>query len=140
MTGNELPENSLEITMPSLILGAAKIFRITDKISAAADLDLRFFFDGKRHVLIPMGFTGIDPYIGSEWVYNDWIALRFGFGQFQWSDGLDGRNELTLQPNIGMGIKFKNLHLDYALTDIGDLAVAQYSNIISLRYTIPGSK
>ena len=136
LTGNELPKNSLEITNPSLILGAAKKFRISEKISAVADLDLRFFFDGERHVLIPMGFTGIDPYIGSEWVYNDWIALRFGFGQFQWADGLDGQKEISLQPNIGLGIKFRNLSLDYALTDIGDLAVAQYSNIISIRYSV----
>lgn len=136
LTGNEIPENSLEITNPSLILGTARKFRISDKITAAADLDLRFYFDGKRHVLIPMGFTGIDPYIGSEWVYNGWIALRFGVGQFQWAEGFNGQKELSLQPNIGMGINFKNLRLDYALTDIGDLAIAQYSNIISLRYSV----
>jgi hypothetical protein len=136
LTGNELPENSLEITNPSLILGVAREFKISEKISAAVDLDLRMYFDGQRHVLIPMGFTGIDPYLGSEWIYNGWIALRVGVGQFQWTDGLDGDREMTLQPNIGVGIKFKNLRLDYALTDIGDLAVAQYSNIISIRYSI----
>ena len=136
LTGNEIPENSLEITTPSLILGTARQFRISEKITASADLDLRFFFDGKRHVLLPLGFTGIDPYVGSEWIYNNWLALRFGVGQFQWTDGLDGKNELSLQPNIGLGIKFKNLRIDYALTDIGDLAVAQYSNVISLRYSV----
>ena len=136
LTGNEIPENSLEITTPSLILGSARKFKISEKISASAVLDLRFFFDGKRHVLLPLGFTGLDPYIGSEWVYNEWIALRFGAGQFQWADGLDGKNEISLQPSIGIGLKFKNLRIDYALTDIGDLAVAQYSNVISLNYKI----
>ena len=136
LTGNEIPENSLEVTNPSLHLGAVRTFNVTENITAAAELDLRFYFDGQRHVLVPMGFTGIDPYIGSEWVYNKWIALRFGFGQFQWAEGLDAKRELSLQPNLGIGITFKNLRIDYALTDIGDLAVAQYSNIISLNYTI----
>jgi len=136
LTGNEIPENSLEITTPSLILGTSRRFIVNEKISTSASLDLRFFFDGERHVLLPLGFTGIDPYIGSEWTYNKWLALRFGFGQFQWADGLNGRKEITLQPNIGLGIKFRNLSIDYALTDVGDLSVAQYSNIISLRYSV----
>jgi hypothetical protein len=83
-----------------------------------------------------MGFTGIDPYIGSEWIYKGWLALRFGVGQFQWVENLDGGKGLSLQPNIGLGINFRNIRIDYALTDIGDLAVAQYSNLISLRYTV----
>ena len=136
LTGNEIPENSLEITTPSLILGAARGFNVSENISATAVFDLRFYFDGKRHVLVPLGFTGIDPYIGTEWVYNGWIALRLGVGQFQWTEGLDGGEDISLQPNIGLGINFRNLQIDYALTDIGDLAVAQYSNVISLRYSI----
>ncbi len=135
LTGNEIPENSLEITTPSLVVGAAREFLVTDDITALAVMDLKFYFDGKRHVLIPIGFTGIDPYIGSEWVYKGWLALRFGVGQLQWTENLDGGKGLSLQPNIGIGINFRNLRIDYALTDIGDLAVAQYSNLISLRYT-----
>lgn len=136
LTGNVIPENSVEITTPSLHLGSARKFRLTEQITALAELDLRFYFDGQRQVLLPLGFTGIDPYIGTEWIYNGWIAVRLGFGQFQWAESLDSGQELNLQPNIGIGINFKNLRIDYALTDIGDLAAAQYSNLVSLRYTI----
>jgi hypothetical protein len=136
ITGNEIPENSVEVTTPSLHLGAAREFRLSDKITALAELDLRFYFDGQRHVLVPLGFTGIDPYLGTEWIYNGWLAIRLGAGQFQWAESLDGGNEINLQPNLGIGINFRNLRIDYALTDIGDLSAAQYSNIVSLSYRI----
>lgn len=132
LTGNEIPENSLELTMPRLIMAAGKSFKINSDFSASADLDLHFTMDGKRPVLLSMGFTGIDPYLGTEWVYKDWLALRLGVGQFQWVKGFEGKNELNLQPALGLGVRFKNIRFNYAITDLGDLAIAQYSNILSL--------
>jgi len=135
LTGNEIPENSLEFTMPRIILGTSRSFKISDDIQTIANVDFHFTLDGKRPVLLSTGFTGIDPYIGSEWIYKKWLSLRMGVGQFQWIPGMDGKNELSLQPSLGLGIRFKDIYLDYALTDIGDLAIAQYSNIISLRFS-----
>lgn len=134
LTGNEIPENSLELTMPRIILGAARVFTITEDIKAAVNLDMHFNLDGQRPVLLSFGFTGIDPYLGSEWIYKEWLSLRMGVGQFQWITGLEAKRSLIMQPALGLGVRFKNIHLDYALTDIGDLSVAQYSNLISLRY------
>jgi len=136
ITGNKIPENSLEVTVPSLHIGSAREFRVSEKITALAEIDLRFYFDGQRHVLLPLGFTGIDPYVGMEWIYNGWLAVRLGAGQLQWAESLDGGNEINLQPNLGIGINFRNLRIDYALTDIGDLSAAQYSNLVSLSYRI----
>jgi len=134
LTGNEIPENSLEITMPRLIFGVARSFQVNEDLLASVDLDLHFALDGKRPVLLSMGFTGIDPYLGTEWVYKEWLSVRLGVGQFQWVSGMEGINELSLQPAMGLGIRFKNLQVNYALTDLGDLAISQYSNIVSLRF------
>lgn len=134
ITGNEIPENSLEITVPRVIIGASKAFTISQDLVSRVNLDLHFTLDGKRPVLLSTGFTGIDPYAGSEWIYKDWLSFRFGVGQFQWVPGLEGKNELTLLPAMGIGIRYKNIFIDYALTDVGDLAIAQYSNVISLRF------
>jgi hypothetical protein len=43
---------------------------------------------------------------------------------------------LSVQPNIGLGLKIKRFSIDYALTDIGDNSVALYSNIFSVRFEI----
>jgi len=135
LTGNTIPTNSLEITMPRLIFGLARSFQLNEDLLASVDLDLHFALDGKRPVLLSMGFTGLDPYLGSEWIYKEWLSLRFGVGQFQWVPGMEGKNELSLQPAMGLGISFRNLQINYALTDLGDFAISQYSNIVSLRFS-----
>ena len=44
------------------------------------------------------------------------------------------KESLVFQPNLGLGIHYKNFRLDYALTDIGDQSIAKYSNVFSLSY------
>lgn len=136
ITGNELPENSLEVTVPRLILAASRVFRINDQINIAAACDIHFTFDGRRHVILPVGPVGMDPFIGGELRYSSWLFARVGVANFQLVPGMNGKNNLNLQPNLGLGIKYRNIYIDYALTDIGDLSIAQYSNLISLRYVV----
>jgi hypothetical protein len=45
-------------------------------------------------------------------------------------------DQWTFMPNIGVGIKFKQVVLDYALSDIGDQSAAQYSHVFSVRAAI----
>ena len=42
----------------------------------------------------------------------------------------------TIQPNLGLGINIKGIEIEYALTDIGDVSIAEYSNIFSLKFNI----
>lgn len=136
LTGNELPENSLEVTVPRLILAAARDFRISDKLILGVAFDTHFTFDGRRHVILPIGPIGIDPYLGGELRFSNWLFARIGIGNFQLVPAMNGKNNLNLQPNLGLGIQYRNIFIDYALTDIGDMSVAQYSNMISLRYLL----
>jgi len=136
MTGNELPENSLEITLPRLILAGARTFRLNDKLTIAAAMDAHLTFDGRRHVLLATGFMGIDPYVGGELQFNEWLFARLGAGNFQWVPGLNGKNSLNLQPALGLGIQYRGFYIDYALNGFGDISLARYSNLISLRFRI----
>ena len=45
-----------------------------------------------------------------------------------------GEESVTFQPNLGFGFVYKDISLDYALTDIGDQSTALYSNVFSLKY------
>ena len=56
ITGNEIPENSLEITMPRLILGVNREFVISNSFTANAEVDFDITFDGKRNVLIKSNY------------------------------------------------------------------------------------
>jgi len=137
-TGNEIPENGLELTLPRLILGGARKWDIgkNKKFSLNAELDMINTFDGKRNTVLKTGVWSMEPALGLEAGYKNIIYLRGGFGNIQKSSDIDGSDITTLQPNLGVGLRLKQLSIDYALTDIGDASVALYSNIFSLKIDI----
>jgi len=132
-TGNEIPENSVEITMPKLLLGAARRFDFSPKISLLAEFNADATFDGKRNVLIKSKAMSIDPHLGIELGYMNIVFLRAGIGNYQSYKDVIGKRVSTFQPNIGVGVKIKSVTIDYALTDIGDQSVALYSNVFSIK-------
>jgi hypothetical protein len=139
-TGNEIPENGVEITLPKLILGVSRKFDIGKKFSLLSEIDLDATFDGKRNVLIKTNGISMDPHIGLEAGYMNMIYLRAGIGNYQSYTDAVGRKVRTLQPNIGVGVRIKSVYIDYALTDIGDQSVALYSNVFSLKIDINKKK
>ena len=140
LTGNVIPENGLEITLPKLILGAQFKTNIFKQLYVATELDIDLNTDGKRNVLVRANPISLDPHWGVELGYGKWAAVRFGVGNFTWIKNSDATESLTLQPNIGLGVGFKNVKIDYAFTDIGDASVAQYSHVFSLRFIINDPK
>jgi hypothetical protein len=80
--------------------------------------------------------VSIDPGLGLEASYNKVIFLRMGVGNFQRVKNFDGSDGMTFQPNIGLGLRIKNLQLDYALSDIGNVSDVLYSNVFSLKLDI----
>ena len=140
LTGNELPENSVEITLPELILGVNRKFIFSNRIGMIAELNLKNTLDGPRNVLINSDPISIDPSLGVEATYMDLIYLRLGVGNVQITEDIDGNRLTTFQPNFGLGVKFSRFSIDYALTDIGDRSVALYSNVFSLRIDLNRKK
>jgi hypothetical protein len=135
-TGNEIPVNSVEVTLPRLMLGAARQFKFGQKFDLIAALDLENTFDGRRNTLIQTDFVSIDPRLGIELGYAGIVYVRTGIANMQYVTDINDSRTLTVQPNIGLGLKIKSVSLDYALTDIGDNSVALYSNIFSLKFDL----
>lgn len=133
-TGNALPKNSTELTLPRLIIGGSRQFVLSNKMAVLIEIDTDVTFDGRRHVLIQGERINIDPHMGVEARYGELVYLRGGIGRIQNESDFSGNQQLTVQPNLGLGIHYRNFRLDYALTDIGDQSVARYSNVLSLSY------
>lgn len=140
LTGNEIPQNGLELTLPKMILGASFRQPIVKDFYVRSEINFDLNTDGRRNVLIRTSPISIDPHMGIELGYGKWVALRAGIGNFQWIKNPDLTESLTLQPNIGIGVGFKDVRIDYAFTDIGDASVALYSHIFSLRFSISDPK
>jgi len=137
LTGNEIPESSLEITLPRLILGAARQFRFGEDFGLLATMDMVITTDGRRNVLIKGDPFSIEPNLGLELSFRDMIFFRTGMGNIQRYTRDNEKYRTGLQLNMGLGIALGDrLSIDYALTDVGDQSVALYSNIFSLRFNI----
>ncbi len=132
-TGNEIPDNSIEITLPKAILGISRYFKVKEKIGILPSADVVFSFDGKRNVLIKSDFASIDANLGMEIDYKQVVFLRFGVGNIQEVKDFDASTYTSFQPNAGVGFKINNVTIDYALTDIGDQSESLYSNVFSLK-------
>ena len=134
LTGNEIPEASTEITLPKLILGVARKVDFKEKFSLLTELNFDATFDGKRNVVLSGDPVSVDPHFGLELGYDNKIFLRGGIGNVQRVKAEFSDNDVTtFQSNIGIGLQFSGLSIDYALTDIGDQSVALFSNAFSLR-------
>ena len=136
LTGNELPQNGVEVTLPRIILGASKLVEFPKNISLLTELNIDLTTDGRRNVLISADPISADPHIGLELNIKDLIFLRSGIGNIQTYTDNTNKSVYTIQPNIGLGLKIKGVTIEYALTDIGDASVALYSNIFSLKFDL----
>lgn len=132
LTDNEIPDNSLELTLPKIILAAAytKTFK---KVSLTAEVDIDVTLDGKRNVLIGADPISFDPHLGIEAGFWEIVYARMGINNIQKVTNDKGEKKFTLQPNVGLGLKFKTFHVDYAYTDVGKTSETQYSHVVSAK-------
>jgi len=135
-TGNEIPSNSIELTLPRLIIGAAKKVDLMKDLSLLAEVNMDLTFDGMRNTVFKSNLVSGDPHFGLEFGYKGIAFLRAGIMNIQQESDVTGKRITTMQPNFGIGVKIKRISIDYARTDIGNQSIALYSNIFSLRLDI----
>lgn len=126
-----IPENT-ELTIPKLQLGISKKFVFHYDYSLLASFDLNVRFEQNNDV-ISSSFASFNPALGFEFGFTDLVFLRAGAGNFQNELQIDNSDNLTFQPSLGLGFKYRGIQIDYAFTDIGDQSAALYSNVFSLK-------
>ncbi len=139
-TGNELPAlNSLELTRPSFQLGIARQFNFSEQLSLSAELDWFLTTDGQRNTLVSGNPISLDPALGMEIAYHNFLFLRAGLNRFQREFKSDGTEFLSMRPSIGVGLQLGSFLIDYAYTDLAD-SQNRYSHIISLKMDMKPKK
>ena len=127
----ELPEIT-EVTKPKIQLGVARKFRVARDFHLLTEVDLNMRF-AQTNDIISSNIVSVDPTIGFELDYTDLVYLRGGIGNIQNTTQFDGSKSISLQPNFGVGFKYNGIQIDYALTNIGSVGNALYSNIFSIK-------
>lgn len=127
----EAPEGT-EITLPKMQIGMSKLFTFNFDYTLRTELDLNIRF-AENNDIISTSFASINPALGFEFGYTDLVFLRAGLGNFQNELQIDNTEQLSFQPNFGVGFKYRGIQIDYAFTDIGDQSAALYSNVFSVK-------
>jgi hypothetical protein len=133
-TGNIIPENSLEITLPAMKMGGGYTFLKDRPFEIMVALDNDVHFDGKRNVILNLGPVSMDPHMGLELGYKRIAFLRGGFKNLQQVPNGRGKDTYSVFPSIGAGFKIKNFSVDYALSNVGNFSQTLYSHVFSLKF------
>ena len=136
LTGNEIPNNNLEITLPRIILavGYSKAWK---KIELNTELNIDLTTDGKRNTLFGFDPISFDPHLGLELGFAKTVYVRTGINNIQRELNEDAtKTKITVAPNAGVGLKIKTIAIDYAFTDPGARSQTNYSHIISAKIGI----
>ncbi len=139
-TGNEIPENSTELTMPRLLLGGANKIKIGEKFSFLPEIGVDITFDKKRNVLVKSNLLSMDPHFGFEVQYVDFLFFRGGIGNIMEMENDNGKKVTSVRPSIGIGVRMKSVIIDYALSDVGNSSEGLYSNVFSIKLKINSAK
>ena len=126
----ELPETT-EITKPKIQVGIAKEFRIGRFFNLQTEVDLNIRFE-QTNDIFSSEVGSIDPAVGFQLDFDKLVYLRLGVGNFQYITQFDDGKSLSLQPNFGVGFNYQGIHVDYALTNIGSVGNALFSNVFSI--------
>jgi len=140
-TGNAIPQNGLELTLPRFILAVAGDFNIGEKgLNAGGEVDFDLTTDGKRNTLLSAKPFSIDPHAGLFFGFKELVKIRMGVSNIQRFTNLDESKYWGIQPNIGMGLTFKGFSLDYAFTRLGAAEANYYTHIFSVRLRLDKPK
>lgn len=133
-TNNKVPLNSIELTLPRAILSATRDFEINEELYIQAVLDLDVTFDGQRNTILSSKIVSVDPRAGLEIGYRNTAFLRVGAGNVQRIKDFDSSFRTSFQPSFGLGMLLsEQVHIDYALTDIGSVSETPYSHVFSVK-------
>ncbi|TVZ54877.1 hypothetical protein OD91_0114 [Lutibacter sp. Hel_I_33_5] len=129
---NQTLPTATEFTKPKMQLGIAKYWQIDSYFSLLTEFDFNVRF-AQTNDALSSDVISLDPTFGFELDFDKIVYLRGGVGNIQNITEFDNSQSLSIQPNFGVGFKYNGISIDYALTNIGSVGNALFSNVFSIK-------
>lgn len=130
---NPAPKDKMEITMPKLNVGVSKNFELNRDLDLLSEAGVNVDF-AKTAALVSTDLASISPYFGAELGFQKMIFVRAGVNRFQNITDIESlKRKVSFQPSAGIGIRYRGLTLDYAITSTGIGGSNYFSNFFSLK-------
>lgn len=137
-TGNAVPLNSWELTLPRLEVAVAWEQQLAEGmfgITPVAQLTLTT--DGKRNTLLATRIVSVDPAVGVEAHFRQLVWIRAGIYNMQRGLKPLSEKKFYFQPTVGAGLWLKRVRVDYALLNPGTVfSVVLPSHVVSVSLQI----
>jgi hypothetical protein len=144
LTNNEIPVKSTELTAPRLVIGVARDFYFTKKLSLLAEANFDVTFDGQRNTVVSANPVSVDPKLGVELNINKILYVRGGINNFQKAladgDTLNQKRVWIYQPSAGVGFQIQNVRIDYAFTNLANQSNPLFTHVFSLQVDLVNDK
>ncbi len=138
-TGNTIPHNNVEISLPSSIFAISKQFEYK-KLKFISEFSTITEFGFNSNYIISTKFLSLTPQIGIETNYNNMFFIRFGANNFQkvtyFSDSLHTKKAINAFINFGLGFRYKTFTIDYSIQNLINNAVGLKSHFLSIKFNI----
>jgi hypothetical protein len=144
LTNNEIPVKSTELTAPRLVIGLARDFYFSKKLSLLAEANFDVTFDGQRNTVVSADPVSVDPKFGIELNINKVVYVRGGINNFQKAladgDTLNQKKVWIYQPSAGVGFQIQNVRIDYAFTNLANQSNPLFTHVFSLQVALVNDK
>lgn len=131
---NAVPDSKVEIKLPVLRAAIAYPWKINEDFQVTALAAVKITADGERNSLLHMNRFSVDPSLAAELNFQSMVFLRMGCSQFQKISKMDSGSYWSVEPALGLGLKFSNFQIDYAMGNVSSMGLARFSHIFSLKY------
>lgn len=130
---NPAPLEKMEISLPKLNLGISRHFELNRDLDLLPEVGIHADFS-KTAALVSTDFASISPYFGAELAFQKMIFVRAGINRFQNITDIENKQrKVSFQPNAGIGIRYRGLTLDYAISNTGIGGSHYFSNFFTLK-------
>ncbi|MBP7174199.1 MAG: PorV/PorQ family protein [Cloacibacterium sp.] len=135
---NPAPKDRLELTLPKLNAGVSRNFVLSRDLELLPEAGVNVDFT-KTAALLSTDWVSLTPYVGAELSFQKMIFVRAGINRFQTITDIESqKRQISFQPSVGIGVKYKGLMLDYAISNSGINGSDFYSNFFSLKLDMGG--
>ncbi len=141
-TGNAIPQNGMEFTIPSTIMAWGRTFQIAPKWTLAAETDIYIELAQKNNMLLSTRIFSLSPHLGAELQFKDVLFIRAGMSNFQkvtyftGKDSVNTSRRINFFPQMGIGFRYHSIFIDYAFQNFLNSAVALRSHFITIRFSL----
>ncbi len=136
-TGNQIPKNHIELSIPYAICALSRSFTIKKIVKLTLEASSLVTFATKNSSPLSSSLLSLSPRFGLEINYKNTFFIRFGAYNFQkikyFTDSIHIHQIVNFFPTIGFGIKYKNFYLDYCIDNLANKAVNLQSHFFTIR-------